>query len=233
MSVADASTPAPGNQHRLCVPRTSSLSLSSRFPEADLNIAVPTKASMIARCGPRTGLLDPHSPAGLAGAARPLRHCQRRRDPDAAARGRCAAPHQSSPEDVMARPRCAQRPEQAAARTAAPGAAGVATHTAPVARPAPGEDAHDAVPIPGNSDPDSVAGRGMRNHTTHSGACGAPVARKRARRVREAARGNPPVETPAGRPESTSRGPVELALLRRRTAPTRTRTGGSHPPAAR
>jgi hypothetical protein len=32
----------------------------------------------------------------------------------------------------------------------------------------------------------------------------APGARKRARRVREAARGNPPVETPAGRPGSTS-----------------------------
>ena len=41
--------------------------------------------------------------------------------------------------------------------------------------------------------------------TTHSGTCGAPVARKRARRVREAARGNPPVETPAGRPGPTSR----------------------------
>jgi hypothetical protein len=43
--------------------------------------------------------------------------------------------------------------------------------------------------------------------TTHSGTCGAPVARKRARRVREAARGNPPVETPAGRPGPTSRLP--------------------------
>jgi RNA-directed DNA polymerase len=30
----------------------------------------------------------------------------------------------------------------------------------------PGEDAHHALPIPGSSDPDSVAGRGMRNHTT-------------------------------------------------------------------
>ena len=46
--------------------------------------------------------------------------------------------------------------------------------------------------------------------TTHSGTCGAPVARKRARRVREAARGNPPVETPAGRPGSTSRMPRPL-----------------------
>ena len=28
----------------------------------------------------------------------------------------------------------------------------------------PGEGAHHALPIPGNSDPDSVAGHGMRNH---------------------------------------------------------------------
>src|SRR6185312_13979185 len=44
-------------RENLCVPRTPSLSLSSRFPEADLNIAVSTRASMIARCCPRTGLL--------------------------------------------------------------------------------------------------------------------------------------------------------------------------------
>jgi hypothetical protein len=70
----------------------------------------------------------------------------------------------------------------------------------------PGEDAHHALPIPGSSDPDSVAGRGMRTTRPLDGACGAPVARKRAPRVREAARGNPPVVTPAGRPGSTSRG---------------------------
>ena len=72
----------------------------------------------------------------------------------------------------------------------------------------PGEGAHHALPIPGSSDPGSVAGHGMRNHTSPDGACGAPVARKRARRVREAARGNPPVETPAGRPGSTSPDPA-------------------------
>src|SRR6478736_4448307 len=49
---------------------------------------------MIARCGHRTGLPDPRSPAGLAGAARPLRHRQGRRDPDATARSRGTAPHQ-------------------------------------------------------------------------------------------------------------------------------------------
>jgi hypothetical protein len=35
----------------LCVPRTPSRCLSSRFPEVDLNIANPTRASMIAQCG--------------------------------------------------------------------------------------------------------------------------------------------------------------------------------------
>ena len=42
------------------------------------------------------------------------------------------------------------------------------------------------------------------NHTNPDGACGAPGARKRARRVREAARGNGPVERPAPRPGPTS-----------------------------
>src|SRR5688500_2017025 len=49
-------------------------------------------------------------------------------------------------------------------------------------------------------------------HRLRDGACGAPAARKRARRVREAARGNPPVETPAGRPGSTSLRPRGLPL---------------------
>ena len=69
----------------------------------------------------------------------------------------------------------------------------------------PGEGAHHALPLPGNRPPRCVAGHRMRTTTAENGACGAPVARKRARRVREAARGNPPVETPAGRPGSTSR----------------------------
>jgi hypothetical protein len=43
---------------------------------------------MIARCGLRTHLPDAGSCAELAGAARPLRHRQGRRDPDAASRGR-------------------------------------------------------------------------------------------------------------------------------------------------
>ena len=56
--------------------------------------------------------------------------------------------------------------------------------------------------------PSRLRGRSRdEDHTSPNGTCGAPVARKRARRVREAARGNPPVETPAGRPGSTSRTP--------------------------
>jgi RNA-directed DNA polymerase len=40
----------------------------------------------------------------------------------------------------------------------------------------PGEGQHDALPIPGDSDPDSVAGHGMSDHTSRDGACGEPVA---------------------------------------------------------
>jgi hypothetical protein len=42
----------------------------------------------------------------------------------------------------------------------------------------------NALPIPGHSVPDSVAGRGSTSHTNHDGTCGASVARKRTRRVR-------------------------------------------------
>jgi hypothetical protein len=37
-----------GDVGRVCVPRTPSPSLSSTFPEGDLDITVPTRASMIA-----------------------------------------------------------------------------------------------------------------------------------------------------------------------------------------
>jgi len=163
----------------VCVPRTSSLSLSSRFPEADLNIAVPTRASMIARCGPRTGLLDPHSPAGLAGAARTAPTPQRtprswRCDTRSLC---CAAPILA--RRVLARPRCAQRPEQAAARTAAPGAAGVATHTAALARAA-GRPALDLSASTTRStthataDPDSGAADGPRESPSRVTATAVP-----------------------------------------------------------
>jgi hypothetical protein len=49
-----------------------------------------------------------------------------------------------------------------------------------------------------------VAEHSMRRLWQPTGACGAPVAWRRARRVREAARGNPPMETSAERPEPTS-----------------------------
>ena len=64
---------------------------------------------------------------------------------------------------------------------------------------------HHALPLPGNSHPDSVA-RPRDEDTTQApnGTCGAPGARKRARRVREAARGNGPVERPEPRPGPTS-----------------------------
>ena len=69
----------------------------------------------------------------------------------------------------------------------------------------PREGQHDALPVSGNSDPNSVADHGMRNNPGFlSGACGAPVAVKAARRVREAVRGNGPVERPEPRPGPTS-----------------------------
>ena len=89
----------------LCVPRTPSSSLSSKFPEGDLDITVPRRARMIARRGPRTRLPDARSRAELAVAARPLRRRQGRRDPDASTRDRGTAPHQSSAETDLARPR--------------------------------------------------------------------------------------------------------------------------------
>src|SRR6476660_5664832 len=98
------------------VPRTVSPSLISTFWEANLDSTVPTRASMIARCGPRTRLPDARSRAGLAGAARPLRRGQARRDPDASARGRGTAPHEHPADTDLARPRRAQRTEQTAAR---------------------------------------------------------------------------------------------------------------------
>ena len=91
---------------------------------------------MIASCGLPTRVPDARSRAELAGAARPLRRRQGRRDPDAASRGRRAAPHQPPPDADLARPRRAQRAEQAAARPAAPAAAGVAPNAAALARPA-------------------------------------------------------------------------------------------------
>jgi len=53
---------------------------------------------------------------------------------------------------------------------------------------------HHALPIPGSGHPVSVAGPGMRNHAAPDRACGAPGAWKQARRVREAVRGNGPVD---------------------------------------
>ena len=43
------------------------------IPGANLNTTVPTKASMIARCGPQTRLPDARTRAEMAGVARPAR----------------------------------------------------------------------------------------------------------------------------------------------------------------
>jgi hypothetical protein len=53
------------------VPRTLSPSLSSTFPDADLDITVATRASIIDRCGPRlTYLMLARVPSWLAPLAR-------------------------------------------------------------------------------------------------------------------------------------------------------------------
>src|SRR3954452_1502805 len=91
---------------------------------------------MIARCGLATRLPDARPRAELAGAAGALRRRQGRRDPDPATRGHRATPYQPSPDDVVARPRRAQRTEQAATCPAAPGADGVTADAAALARPA-------------------------------------------------------------------------------------------------
>src|ERR1700750_204000 len=63
-------------------------------PGSALVVTVQHYPSMICECGPRTCLPDARSHAVLAGAARPLRHRQGRRDPDPAPRGLRVAPHQ-------------------------------------------------------------------------------------------------------------------------------------------
>jgi hypothetical protein len=65
-------------------------------------------ATMIARCGLPTRLPDTRSRAELAGAARPIRRREGRRDSDAASRGRRAAPHQPTASTHLARP-CSAR----------------------------------------------------------------------------------------------------------------------------
>src|SRR6186713_3674070 len=69
--------------------------------------------------GTPAGRPGPTSPrTELAGATRPLRRRQGRRDPDTATRGRGTAPHEHPAETDLARPRHAQRTEQTAARPA-------------------------------------------------------------------------------------------------------------------
>jgi hypothetical protein len=55
-----------GGMIDLCVPRTPSLTLSSTFPEGDLDFTVRTRASVIASRGLRTRLPDARSRAELA-----------------------------------------------------------------------------------------------------------------------------------------------------------------------
>src|SRR3954453_12566112 len=89
---------------------------------------------MIASCGLPTRLPDARARPELAGAARPLRRGQGRRNPHAASRGLRAATKQPPPQDGVARPRRPQRAEQAAPSPAAPTAIGLTENPAALAR---------------------------------------------------------------------------------------------------
>src|SRR4051812_3452175 len=91
---------------------------------------------MIPDRGLPTRLPDARPHVELAGAARPDRRHQGRRDPGAASRDRRPAPTQPTPEAELARPRPAQRPEPAPPGKSAPAAKGVAQNPAALARPA-------------------------------------------------------------------------------------------------
>ena len=128
--VADGSPPQPVSAENRVTGSDSIL------PRASPQGHVPNQPSMIARRGPRTCLPDARSRAELAGATRPLRHRQGRRDPHAATRSRGAAPHQPTTNLHLARPRRTQRIEQTASGPAAAAATGVTPNAAALARPA-------------------------------------------------------------------------------------------------
>jgi hypothetical protein len=101
--VADGSPPQPvGAENRVT-------GLTSILPRASPQGHVPNQPSMIARRGPRTCLPDARSRAELAGATRPLRHRQGRRDPHAATRKSrcCAAPTHDQPSPGSTAPHSA------------------------------------------------------------------------------------------------------------------------------
>src|SRR5512133_1153585 len=129
---------------------------------------------MLARRGSSTRIPAGHPRAELAGAARPLRRSQGRRDPGAPPRGRRTAPTQSPPRANLGRPRDPQRAEQAAAYAAAPVAARLAEDPAALARP-PREtttraSAHPAAdPGPGAADGPGEPQLGLPNASRASG----------------------------------------------------------------
>jgi hypothetical protein len=90
---------------------------------------------MISGCGLPTRLPAPHPRAELAGAARPHRGSQGRRDPGPASRSRRAAPTQRAPEAELDRPRTAQCTEPTATGRATTAAARLTPDPAALARP--------------------------------------------------------------------------------------------------
>ena len=117
------------------MPRTAPL--ISAFAASHLAVTVRSPRSMIARCGLPTHLSAARPHAELAGAARPIRRSQRRRDPRAPSPGRPAAPTQPTPDADLIGPRSAQRAEQTAPYPAAPAAARFTQNPAALACPPP------------------------------------------------------------------------------------------------
>ena len=120
----DSSTCEPVGHYAVCagslrVPRTVSRPMISAFATSRPRATPRRPPSRISRRGPSTRVPDARPRAELAGAARPLRRNQGRRDPGAPPRSRRAAPTQPAPEAELGRPRAAQRAEPTAPRRCA------------------------------------------------------------------------------------------------------------------
>ena len=190
----------------------------------DLAVAVQPPHSMISRCGLPTRVPDARPRSELAGAARPVRRRQGRRDPRAAARGRRAAPTQPAPDTDVARPGVPQRLRQAAAHPATTSSGW--SHRArccdgmpsssPAAGPIHGE--HPAAQRSPQSDSRSGAADGAGEPKV-----GLPPNPRRARRARPPDRRVDSLEDPQGRRHRSCSAPVrtDLATVPAPRRPTR------------
>jgi hypothetical protein len=104
-------------------------------PSAGLAVTARRPPSRIACRGPSTRGPVARPRTELAGAARPVRRDQGRRDPGAPSRGRRTTPTQPTPDNVLGRPCVPQRTRQTASYLIAQAAACVAEDSTALARP--------------------------------------------------------------------------------------------------